>query len=219
MSSRRDGHHTNTFFTARRGAQPSRRPRNRHTRVHSVLVSLNHLPRDRRLRTTAQAGQARNVIGPPGRAGRIAMTFHRWRKRLEHPTMPGPSLASRSAKGDQLGELRLENSRLRAAPRRSDARKSSWKRRPGRAQLTTGSGNPPPTCAIECTVTAVQSGPVENMESGHNCRGTRLAACCASHIDYCWRACSDGSSHHVGSAVARAACRLAVVPELDAAGR
>ncbi len=27
--------------------------------------------------------------------------------------MPGPSLASQSAKGDQLGELQLENSRLR----------------------------------------------------------------------------------------------------------
>ena len=43
--------------------------------------------------------------------GISVMTFHRWRKRLEHPAMPGPSLAS--TKEGQLGELQLENSRLR----------------------------------------------------------------------------------------------------------
>ena len=43
--------------------------------------------------------------------GISVMTFHRWRKRFEHPTMPGPTLAS--TKEGQLGELQLENSRLR----------------------------------------------------------------------------------------------------------
>ena len=59
----------------------------------------------------ATAGKLQSEIARE--LGISVMTFHRWRKRLEHSTMPGPSLASQSAKGDQLGELQLENSRLR----------------------------------------------------------------------------------------------------------
>ena len=59
----------------------------------------------------ATAGKLQSEIARE--LGISVMTFHRWRKRLEHPAMPGPSLASRFAKGDQLGELQLENSRLR----------------------------------------------------------------------------------------------------------
>lgn len=59
----------------------------------------------------ATAGKLQSEIARE--LGISVMTFHRWRKRLLHPAMPGSSLASPSAKGDQLGELQLENSRLR----------------------------------------------------------------------------------------------------------
>lgn len=58
----------------------------------------------------ATAGKLQSEIARE--LGISVMTFHRWRKQLEHPAMPGPSLASQS-KGDPLGELQLENSRLR----------------------------------------------------------------------------------------------------------
>ena len=59
----------------------------------------------------ATAGKLQSEIARE--LGISVMTFHRWRKRLEHPTMPGPTLASQSTKEGQLGELQLENSRLR----------------------------------------------------------------------------------------------------------
>ena len=76
--------------------------------------------------------------------------------------------------------------------------------------------------AIRCrrmASTAQFIGLVENMKSGDTRPGMQCsvcrAACTRVSLANLWR----WFVHHVGSAVARAACRLAVVPDLDAAGR
>jgi putative transposase len=59
----------------------------------------------------ATAGKLQSEIARE--LGISVMTFHRWRKRLRHPTMPGPSLAYQSSQQNHLLDMELENSRLR----------------------------------------------------------------------------------------------------------